>query len=120
MAQHIDVLAFAPHPDDAELHMGGLLSLYRDHGHPVKVISVTNGDAGHHEESGPALAARRRELAAERHAERRKEREERRSLHREDERGMLHLDGLDPGAAIRIDGAKPRGCRRVGHFRTHA
>ena len=54
------ILVFGAHPDDAESHCGGLMALYRELGHAVKVISVTNGDAGHHQISGPALAQRRR------------------------------------------------------------
>lgn len=54
------ILVFGAHPDDAEYHMGGLLALYRGKGHAVKVIAVTNGDAGHHEMSGPPLAQRRK------------------------------------------------------------
>ncbi len=54
------ILVFGAHPDDAEYHCGGLIALYREHGHAVKVISVTNGDAGHHRMSGPELATRRK------------------------------------------------------------
>ena len=54
------VLVFGAHPDDAEYHMGGLLALYREAGHEVKVVAATNGDAGHHEMSGPPLAERRK------------------------------------------------------------
>jgi LmbE family N-acetylglucosaminyl deacetylase len=55
----LNILVFGAHPDDAEYHCGGLIALYREHGHHVKVISVTNGDAGHHQISGPELAERR-------------------------------------------------------------
>lgn len=34
--------------------------LLADHGHAVKFVSLTNGDAGHHEMSGGMLAERRR------------------------------------------------------------
>lgn len=57
------VLVLAAHPDDAEYHVGGLLSLYADLGHEVRIISLTNGDAGHHETAGPPLAERRWEEA---------------------------------------------------------
>jgi LmbE family N-acetylglucosaminyl deacetylase len=58
------LLIFGAHPDDPEFRAGGLAAMYRDLGHVVKMISVTNGDAGHHELSGPALATRRRAEAA--------------------------------------------------------
>ena len=53
------VLVFGAHPDDAEFHVGGLLSLYRELGFTVKIISVTNGAAGHFEIAGDELARRR-------------------------------------------------------------
>lgn len=59
------VLVLGAHPDDAEIHMGGTLARYRELGHAVKVISVTNGESGHHLTWGPELVARRKkELAA--------------------------------------------------------
>lgn len=58
------LLLIVAHPDDAEARCGGLMTRYRQAGHVVKWISVTNGDAGHHRISGPELAAiRRRESA---------------------------------------------------------
>jgi len=53
------LLIFGAHPDDAELHAGGLMNLYRQRDWPVKVISATNGQSGHHTDHGPALAERR-------------------------------------------------------------
>jgi LmbE family N-acetylglucosaminyl deacetylase len=61
MTTPLRVLILGAHPDDAEFHAGGLATIYRSLGHAVKIISLTNGDAGHHEMSGPALAARRRD-----------------------------------------------------------
>ena len=58
------LLLIVAHPDDAEARSGGLMTLYRRAGHVVKWISVTNGDAGHHEISGPELADIRREESA--------------------------------------------------------
>ena len=55
------LLIVGAHPDDAEFHAGGLATIYRSLGHSVKIISLTNGDAGHHEIAGPALAARRQD-----------------------------------------------------------
>jgi LmbE family N-acetylglucosaminyl deacetylase len=62
--QPLRLLAFGAHPDDCEFHSGGLAAIYRSLGHVVKLISVTNGEAGHHEQTGPALTARRRQEAA--------------------------------------------------------
>ena len=58
------LLILGAHPDDAEFHAGGLAAIYRGLGHVVKMVSLTNGDAGHHEISGEELAARRRAEAA--------------------------------------------------------
>jgi LmbE family N-acetylglucosaminyl deacetylase len=53
------ILVFGAHPDDAEFHVGGLLSLYRDLDFTVKIISVTNGAAGHYQIAGDVLVRRR-------------------------------------------------------------
>ncbi|ETW96994.1 MAG: hypothetical protein ETSY1_24410 [Candidatus Entotheonella factor] len=58
------ILVLAAHPDDAECHVGGLLSIYGELGHCIRVVSVTNGAAGHHEIAGDALAQRRQTEAA--------------------------------------------------------
>lgn len=58
------LLIVGAHPDDAEFAAGGLATLYRAAGHDVLMVSLTNGDAGHHEAPGPALAARRAVEAA--------------------------------------------------------
>ena len=42
------ILVIGAHPDDAELHVGGIMALYRRQGHSVRIISVTDGAAGHH------------------------------------------------------------------------
>jgi LmbE family N-acetylglucosaminyl deacetylase len=58
------LLILGAHPDDAEFSAGGLAAIYRAAGHAVRMISVTDGGAGHHAlERGP-LAARRRQEAA--------------------------------------------------------
>ncbi len=57
------LLIIGAHPDDADYHAGGTAALYRAAGHDVRMISVTNGDAGHHVQAGPPLATRRREEA---------------------------------------------------------
>lgn len=59
----IRLLAIGAHPDDCEVRVGGLASLYRRRGWGVKFVSLTNGDAGHHAMERGALAARRREEA---------------------------------------------------------
>ncbi|MCS7047570.1 MAG: PIG-L family deacetylase [Gemmataceae bacterium] len=53
------LLIIGAHPDDADYAAGGTAALYRDHGHVVHMVSLTNGDAGHHERTGPDLARRR-------------------------------------------------------------
>jgi len=59
------LLILGAHPDDAEYHAAGLASIYRELGHAVKMVSVTNGRAGHHEKPDDEVAAiRRREAAA--------------------------------------------------------
>jgi LmbE family N-acetylglucosaminyl deacetylase len=52
----LKLLILGAHPDDCEFHAGGLAARYRRLGHSVKMISVTPGDVGHHEISGPPLA----------------------------------------------------------------
>ncbi len=58
------LLVIGAHPDDADYSAGGTAALYRQHGHDVYLVSLTNGDAGHHVQAGPALTARRRLEAA--------------------------------------------------------
>jgi LmbE family N-acetylglucosaminyl deacetylase len=59
------VIAFGAHPDDCDEKAGGLAAKYAALGHFVKFVSVTNGDAGHQNEGGGALAMRRRKEAQE-------------------------------------------------------
>ncbi len=54
------LLVIGAHPDDCELKAGGLAALYREAGHQVKYVSVTNGEAGHQRLSPPELATVRR------------------------------------------------------------
>src|SRR6516165_10933501 len=58
------LLIIGAHPDDADYHAGGTAALYRAGGHAVKMVSLTNGDAGHQSMHGPPLAQRRRAEAA--------------------------------------------------------
>lgn len=58
------VLIFGAHPDDPDSKSGGAAALYTAAGHTVKMVSLTNGDAGHMWEGGAPLAWRRRIEAA--------------------------------------------------------
>src|SRR6185503_5031475 len=53
------IIAFGAHPDDVELKAGGVATLWAARGHKVKFVAMTNGDVGHFESSGGALANRR-------------------------------------------------------------
>jgi LmbE family N-acetylglucosaminyl deacetylase len=55
----VNVLVFGAHPDDPDFKAGGVAFLYSRAGHRVKFVSLTNGDAGHHEIGGVELARRR-------------------------------------------------------------
>lgn len=57
------VLVFGAHPDDAEFFAGGLLHAHAKQGSVIRLVSVTNGQSGHHEVSSDALVLRRREEA---------------------------------------------------------
>ena len=57
------VLIIGAHPDDPEYFAGGTACKFVKEGHTVKFVSMTNGDAGHHELRGPDLAERRRKEA---------------------------------------------------------
>jgi LmbE family N-acetylglucosaminyl deacetylase len=59
-ADSIRVLFVGAHPDDCDVKAGGTAALLADQGHAVKFVSLTNGDAGHHEMGGGPLAKRRR------------------------------------------------------------
>lgn len=53
------IIVFGAHPDDCELKAGGAAAMWAAQGHHVKFVSVTNGDIGHAEMAGGALAKRR-------------------------------------------------------------
>lgn len=57
------LLFIGAHPDDADFRAAGTAKQYVDKGHEVLFVSVTNGDAGHHELRGPQLTERRRQEA---------------------------------------------------------
>jgi LmbE family N-acetylglucosaminyl deacetylase len=54
------ILVLGAHPDDADLKAGGCASLWCKGGHGVKLVSVTDGGAGHQTLRRPALSDRRR------------------------------------------------------------
>ncbi|MBM4068525.1 MAG: PIG-L family deacetylase [Planctomycetes bacterium] len=60
MSEPLRLLIIGAHPDDADYAAGGLAALYRMAGHVVHMVSLTNGDAGHHSQPGEALARRRK------------------------------------------------------------
>jgi LmbE family N-acetylglucosaminyl deacetylase len=59
------IICFGAHPDDAEYKSGGTAAMWAELGHQVKLVSVTNGDIGHWQMSGGALAKRRTAESAE-------------------------------------------------------
>jgi LmbE family N-acetylglucosaminyl deacetylase len=61
----INVIVIGAHPDDCDIDAGGTAILYAKSGHNVMFVSVTNGDAGHQEKGGGALAKIRRAEAQE-------------------------------------------------------
>lgn len=60
----LKILVIGAHPDDCNISAGGTSVLFRQQGHDVRFISVTNGESGHHEKSGAELVAIRRDEAA--------------------------------------------------------
>eukprot|EP00913_Durusdinium_trenchii_P023411 g21989.t1 len=60
----LKILAFGAHPDDCDIKAAGVAALYRDLGHSVKFVSVTNGQSGHQRISGDELVQIRRAEAA--------------------------------------------------------
>lgn len=59
-----DILAFSPHPDDAELGCSGSLILAADRGLRVVIADLSDGEMS--SQGTPALRGRERELASER------------------------------------------------------
>lgn len=55
----LKIIMIGAHPDDCEIKGGGTAALFREMGHQVKFVSVTNGDAGHQSMGGGVLAKRR-------------------------------------------------------------
>lgn len=55
-SEKINVIVFGAHPDDCDIDAGGTAILFAKMGHNVKFVSLTNGDAGHQDKGGGALA----------------------------------------------------------------
>jgi LmbE family N-acetylglucosaminyl deacetylase len=58
--EQLRILVVGAHPDDADIKAGGTSAKWCDLGHAVKLVSLTNGQAGHHTSPGPELARRRK------------------------------------------------------------
>lgn len=60
--QPLDYLVIAPHPDDAELGVGGTILLLRAQGHSVGVLELTDGEPTPH--GSPEIRQRETEAAS--------------------------------------------------------
>jgi LmbE family N-acetylglucosaminyl deacetylase len=65
LSKPLRIIMIGAHPDDCDIKGGGTAILFASMGHEVKFLSVTNGDAGHHEMGGGTLAKRRFDEAQE-------------------------------------------------------
>ena len=59
MNDQLRILIIGAHPDDADIKAGGTAAKWCALGHVVKLVSLTNGGAGHQTQHGPQLAERR-------------------------------------------------------------
>jgi LmbE family N-acetylglucosaminyl deacetylase len=59
-AERLRILIIGAHPDDADIKAGGTAARWSALGHLVRLVSLTNGQAGHQALHGPPLARRRR------------------------------------------------------------
>jgi LmbE family N-acetylglucosaminyl deacetylase len=64
-SEPLRIIMFGAHPDDCDIRSAGTAAKWAALGHKVRFVSVTNGDAGHHEMGGGMLAMRRRAEAEE-------------------------------------------------------
>ncbi|MFW6277134.1 MAG: PIG-L deacetylase family protein [Prolixibacteraceae bacterium] len=55
-AEKVNVVVIGAHPDDCDIDAGGTAIKFAQAGHKVLFVSLTNGDAGHHEKGGGVLA----------------------------------------------------------------
>jgi LmbE family N-acetylglucosaminyl deacetylase len=62
------LLLIMAHPDDAEFCAGGLMTLWRQAGHQIKILCLTNGNAGH-QSLDPQTLAQRRQAEAQKAAD---------------------------------------------------
>src|SRR5699024_11621072 len=53
------ILIIGAHPDDGEVKAAGCAALWAKEGHRVKIVSLTDGRCGHHEEVPEKLVERR-------------------------------------------------------------
>jgi LmbE family N-acetylglucosaminyl deacetylase len=60
MEQPPRILVIGAHPDDADIKAGGTAAKWCALGSVVRLVSLTNGQAGHQTQYGPELARRRR------------------------------------------------------------
>ena len=58
--QRLRIVIIGAHPDDADIKAGGTAAKWCALGHVVRLVSLTDGRAGHQSEHGPALTRRRR------------------------------------------------------------
>ncbi|MGQ7870396.1 PIG-L deacetylase family protein [Sunxiuqinia sp. sy24] len=63
--EKIKLVVIGAHPDDCDIDAGGTAIQFARMGHQVLFVSLTNGDAGHYEKGGGALAKIRRAEAKE-------------------------------------------------------
>jgi LmbE family N-acetylglucosaminyl deacetylase len=57
--ERLRILVIGAHPDDADIKTGGTAARWCALGHLVRLVSLTNGQAGHQTMHGPELARRR-------------------------------------------------------------
>lgn len=57
--EQIRVLVIGAHPDDPDWYAGGTARRFVEQGHVVRLVALTNGNAGHFEQGGGQLAKRR-------------------------------------------------------------
>jgi LmbE family N-acetylglucosaminyl deacetylase len=60
VAEPLRILIVGAHPDDADIKAGGTAARWCGLGAVVRLVSLTNGQAGHHAMPGPELARRRK------------------------------------------------------------
>ncbi len=60
MEQPPRILVIGAHPDDADIKAGGTAAKWCALGYVVRLVSLTNGQAGHQTQYGPDLARRRK------------------------------------------------------------